>query len=181
MSFSLKELQREYGADFHWRSYELRPAGSPPIPDWYLQQIPEKRKYFVERIQAEHGIEIQAGPFGINSRPALILEKYALAQGQGEAYHSYVERAYWMQGQDIAQPEVLNAALKSAGLAGSLAEVLTDPQYEAAVNQDIQQAAAYGLSGVPAVVFNNRYLVSGAQPYPVFQQVMERVLMEQPG
>ena len=36
------------------------------------------------------------------------------------------------------------------------------------------QARAYGISGVPAFIMD-RYLISGAQPYEVFQQVMERI------
>jgi predicted DsbA family dithiol-disulfide isomerase len=41
------------------------------------------------------------------------------------------------------------------------------------------QAHQYGLSGVPAIVFENRYLVSGAQPYAVLKQVADQVIAEQ--
>jgi len=34
------------------------------------------------------------------------------------------------------------------------------------------------LTGVPALIFNNRYLVSGAQPYEVLRQVVEKVQEE---
>lgn len=125
-------------------------------------------------------MKINSGPFGINSRPALIVEKYAAAHGKGNAYHQYIEQAFWLNAQDISQPEVLHAALQSVGLdVTDLQTIFSDPQYEAAVDADVQQAYQYGLSGVPAVVFNNRYLVSGAQPYDVFRQVMEKVLSEQ--
>ena len=39
---------------------------------------------------------------------------------------------------------------------------------------DVQQAFDYGLSGVPALVFNNKYLVSGAQPYELLAQVADQ-------
>lgn len=131
---------------------------------------------FAARAQAEYGLVINQGPFGIDSRPSLILEKYAEAQGKGAEYHKAVENAYWQQGQSIEDPQVLKAALSEAGLDAEQYETaLADPQYEAEVEADIQQAYAYGLSGVPAVVFNNRFLVMGAQPYEVFRQVMDKL------
>jgi predicted DsbA family dithiol-disulfide isomerase len=35
-----------------------------------------------------------------------------------------------------------------------------------------------GITGVPAYVFNNKYVIFGAQPYQVFQQAMQHVLNE---
>jgi len=55
---------------------------------------------------------------------------------------------------------------------------IQNPDHVAAVDADIAQAYAYGLQGVPALIFNNKYLVSGAQPYQVLKQVVEKVLEE---
>jgi predicted DsbA family dithiol-disulfide isomerase len=55
---------------------------------------------------------------------------------------------------------------------------LDDPQYHDLVQQDIDQAQQFGLNGVPALVFDNRYLISGAQPYPVLVQATEHVQQE---
>ena len=43
---------------------------------------------------------------------------------------------------------------------------------------DVEQAHDYGLSGVPALVFANKYLVSGAQPYEVLTEVVEKIEAE---
>jgi predicted DsbA family dithiol-disulfide isomerase len=52
----------------------------------------------MEAIARQHyGIEMKQGPFGIDSRPALIGDKYAEAQGKGDAYHDAVFRAYWLR------------------------------------------------------------------------------------
>ncbi len=40
-------------------------------------------------------------------------------------------------------------------------------------------SVSYGLQGVPALIFNNKYLVSGVQPYEVLKQVVEKVLSVQ--
>jgi len=176
----LEELKRSYDLDIHWRSYELRPAGSPPIPPEYRAQIERGRVIFNERAQADYGVAINSGPFGIDSRPALILEKYALAQGKGLDYHHVVERAYWLEGKDISQLDILAESLAAVGLVTpDLDAIFSDPQYEQQVDQDIRFAYQIGLQGVPATILAQRYLVSGAQPLDVFKQVIERVLADQ--
>lgn len=126
----------------------------------------------------QYGLEINMGPFGINSRPALIGAKFAEANGRGNAYHQAVFRAYWQESQDIGRREVLVQVAASVDLdqAAYLA-ALDDDIYLQAVLADIEQAYAYGLSGVPALVYNNKYLVSGAQPYAVLAQVAEQALV----
>ncbi len=173
----MKELERQYDLDIHWRLYELRPAGAPPIPPAYMAQIEQGRVIFKQRAQADYGVTINSGPFGFNSRPALILEKYAQAHGQGRAYHHWVERAYWLEARDISRLDVLAEALKAVGLeTHDLDTIFADPVYEQQVDQDIALAYQIGIQGVPAAIFAERYLVPGAQPVDVFKQVIERVL-----
>lgn len=176
----MEELERSYDLELHWRSYELRPAGSPPVPPEYRAQIERGRVIFKQRAQTDYGVEVNSGPFGIDSRPALILEKYALAHGKGRAYHRVVERAYWMEGKDISQLDVLAGALAAVGLVTpDLDTIFSDPQYAQQVDEDIMFAYQIGLQWVPATILAQRYLVSGAQPLDVFRQVIERVLAEQ--
>jgi predicted DsbA family dithiol-disulfide isomerase len=52
-------------------------------------------------------------------------------------------------------------------------------QWDSAVTADVYQAHRYGLNGVPALVFANKYLVTGAQPYEVLVQVVEQIQDEQ--
>jgi predicted DsbA family dithiol-disulfide isomerase len=61
----------------------------------------------------------------------------------------------------------------------SFLAALKSEKYLAEVMADIAQARTYGLSGVPALVFDNKYLVSGAQPYDVLLQVVQQVAEEQ--
>lgn len=127
----------------------------------------------------QYGLEINSGPFGIDARPALIGAKVAEAHGAGEAYHAATFRAYWEQAQDISETAVLQQIAIDIGLDGEqFVAALDDEQYSAQVTNDIEQAFAYGLSGVPALVFAQKYLIVGAQPLPVLTQVVEKVLAE---
>jgi predicted DsbA family dithiol-disulfide isomerase len=159
-----------------WRSYELRPTGSPPIPPEYLARIEATRPRLYKMAREQYGLELNRGPMGIHSRAALIGAKYAEAQGKGPLYHDAVFRAYWQRANNIGDVEVLAEIAQAIGLdRGAFLTALNDEQYNAQVEADVEQAYYYGLTGVPALVFGERYLVSGAQPYEVLQQVVEKV------
>ena len=52
--------------------------------------------------------------------------------------------------------------------------MLAGTEYADAVEADVAGAGAYGATGVPFFVVDERYGVSGAQPEGVFAQVLER-------
>ena len=162
-----------------WHSYELRPAGSPPIPPEYLARIKATEPRLARLAREQYGLELNRGPMGIQSRAALIGAKYAEAQGKGIEYHDAVFRAYWQRANNIGEIEVLAEIAQSIGLDhGAFLAALRDEEYNAQVEADVEQAYYYGLTGVPALIFDERYLVSGAQPYEVLRQVVEKVEME---
>ena len=139
------------------------------------------RPQFHQMAKERYDVDINSGPFGIDSRPSLIGEKYAEAQGEtiGKAFHDGVAHAYWIDAKDISDPEVLKTIAESAGMDGdAFIKALTDPQFEQEVDKDVYLAHQYGLNGVPALIFGNKYLVSGAQPLETLQQVVEKVQEE---
>jgi predicted DsbA family dithiol-disulfide isomerase len=133
-----------------------------------------------KRAREEYGLEINAGPFGINSRPALVAEKYAESQGKGEAFHKAVMDAYWQQARSIEDTNVLKEIAEQVGLdTENFEAVLIDPTYDAEVSADIDLAHEYGLDAVPALIFAEKYLVVGAQPYNTLKQVIEKIQEEE--
>ena len=159
-----------------WRSFELRPRGAPPIDPAYLARIQAARPQLYARAKNDYGEEMNAGPFGIDTRPALIGAKFAEAQGLGPAYHAALMDAYWRKARNIEDRGVLAELAAGIGLnPDEFAATLFDPALDAAVSQDIAQAQAYGLTGVPALVFNNKYLIPGAQPYAALARAVEQI------
>ena len=162
-----------------WRSFELRPGEAPPPPPEYKEKIMAGRPRLYAIAKEQYGLELNQGPWGIDSRPALIGAKYAEAQGVGRAYHEGVLHAYWHEAKNIAEVDVLVAIAKEAGLEEeAFRTALQEPQWEQAVLGDVATAHNYGINGVPALVFENKYLVSGAQPYDVLMQVVEQIQSE---
>jgi predicted DsbA family dithiol-disulfide isomerase len=48
-------------------------------------------------------------------------------------------------------------------------------QFRVAVDAQINEARALGISAVPAYIFNDRYAIIGAQPYEAFREMMGRL------
>lgn len=108
-----------------------------------------------------------------NTRRALEASEYAREQGKDEAFHRAVFHRFYGLGQDIEDWEVLAEAAREAGLDLQAMRAATESgRYKAVVDEHIRNAQEVGVTGVPAYILGNRYLIMGAQPYDVFQQVM---------
>lgn len=175
----MEKLKQSHGVTVRWRSFELRPPGSPPMSAEYRARIEAGRPRLYQMAREHYGLELNAGQLVANSRPALVGAKYAEQQGAGDAYHAAIFRAFWQQAKDISDRVVLGDIAEGVGLErDAFLQALDSTVFLAAVQADVDQARAYGLHGVPALIFEDKYLVSGAQPYDVLRQVIERVLEE---
>src|SRR5262249_15612668 len=113
------------------------------------------------------------------TRLAHVGAKYAIGQGQGDGYHHAVFRAHWQELRDISSADTLVEIARAVGLnEAEFREALTSPDYIAEVEADEYWAYQQDLRGVPAFIFAERYLVSGAQPPEVLQQVVDRCVQE---
>ncbi len=93
---------------------------------------------------------------------------------QGELKEALLA-AYFLRGESMGDHEVLRKAAAGVGLEPSrVDEVLAGREYADAVLADIDQARAFGATGVPFYVVDSRYGISGAQPTEVFAEVLER-------
>ncbi|QBD80161.1 hypothetical protein EPA93_30955 [Ktedonosporobacter rubrisoli] len=175
----MEKLQDNFDIDIHWHAFMLRPPGSPPMPPAYRERIEASRPALLQRTSEQYGLEMNPGPLGIDSRPALIAEKYAASQGKGNAFHDAIMKAYWQKARSIDDPAVLQEIATEVGLqVPDISAVLSNSSYEDAVSTDMKQAHSYGLDAVPALIFNAQYLVSGAQPYELLKRVVEKVQEE---
>jgi predicted DsbA family dithiol-disulfide isomerase len=93
---------------------------------------------------------------------------------QGELKEALLA-AYFTRGEDVGDHDVLRTVAVDAGLdPGRVDEVLSSQEYADAVAADIDQARAYGATGVPFFVVDQKYGVSGAQPTELFGQLLAR-------
>jgi predicted DsbA family dithiol-disulfide isomerase len=83
--------------------------------------------------------------------------------------------AYFLRGESMGDHDVLRKAAAEVGLDPARVDgVLAGHEYADAVLADVDQARAFGATGVPFYVVDRKYGISGAQPTQVFSQVLER-------
>ncbi|PYE22252.1 putative DsbA family dithiol-disulfide isomerase [Paraburkholderia silvatlantica] len=88
-------------------------------------------------------------------------------------------RACHGEGKDTSDHAVLVAAAQSVGLdADKAREVLESGQYADEVRAEEHEYQAAGIQSVPAIVFDQQYLVSGGQPVDTFEQAIQQILAE---
>ncbi|WP_091123345.1 DsbA family oxidoreductase [Nocardioides terrae] len=88
-------------------------------------------------------------------------------------------RANFVEARNLADAATLREVAVGAGLpADRVDTVLAGDEFAADVRADIEQARAYGATGVPFFVVDEKYGVSGAQPTELFSQLLERAWSE---
>jgi predicted DsbA family dithiol-disulfide isomerase len=93
-----------------------------------------------------------------------------------EAFHDRLMDAYWQEGANIGDHDVLRALAAEVGLPDDGVErVLRGDDYAQRVAVSTQQAASIGASGIPAFVLNGKVLILGAQPHEVFERALTQI------
>ncbi len=88
-------------------------------------------------------------------------------------------KAYFVDGGHVGRiPDLADLAADLGFDRDEVVDALESERYLPAVKADVAQAAAYGISGVPFFVFEERYGVSGAQDTTVFADVLRQLSAE---
>ncbi|ANY22014.1 DsbA family oxidoreductase [Gordonia terrae] len=88
-------------------------------------------------------------------------------------------KAYFEEGRHVGRPDELADLAADIGLdRDEVIAALDSGAYAPAVAADIDQARAYGISGVPFFVISGKYGVSGAQAPEIFTQALDKVHAE---
>ena len=169
-----------------WRSFELDPQASRHYEGTLDDLL--AHKYGMPKTQAavmNARVAALAAAEGLDyhldrAKPSNTVDAHRLIHVaahhglQAEAKERLL-RAYFTEGLAIGDAGVLAALATEIGLnAEEVRDVLDGDAYVDEVRADEQRAASFGISGVPFVVIDERYGVSGAQSPEVFLQALEQ-------
>jgi predicted DsbA family dithiol-disulfide isomerase len=111
-----------------------------------------------------------------NTFDAHRLLHWAHLEGHQLALKQALLKAYFTDGEDPSDHSVLLRLAQSVGLDGARAQaILASDTYAADVRQQEQFYQQQGIHSVPAVVINDRHLISGGQPPEVFEQALRQL------
>ena len=122
---------------------------------------------------------MRRAPITPNSRFSFEASEHAKEKGIFEPFHTLCYKSFWEDGANLGDISVLQDIGKAVGLnPDELKTEIDRGTYTARAQSQYDEAVKLGVQGIPSFVIG-KYFFSGAQPYDLFKEVAERVLMEQ--
>lgn len=110
---------------------------------------------------------------------AHVLIERARDKGTQVALARDLFHAYFLEGRDLSDPDVLARVASAHGFETDEALALVaDGKERDAVKTAAREASQQGVSGVPFFVFGGKYALSGAQPVDVFLQAIDKAVAD---
>ncbi|MRL68842.1 DsbA family oxidoreductase [Brevundimonas sp. SPF441] len=179
-------------ADIAFQPFELNPQIAPEGEN-IVEHIGRKYGASPEQSAANRAmIRERAGEVGFDMRMTddsriwntfdahrLLHWAHETAPKKQKALKQALFTAHFTENRNLTDAGVLTTAAEKAGLDRAEAgEVLASGRYAQAVRQAEDLWRARGITSVPAVVVEGKYLISGGQPASVFEEALRKIASE---
>jgi len=188
LEIALQRIGEEIPVEMHFQPFELNP-GMPAAGEDIIEHLSRKYGASAEQLAASRQALKERGAavgftFGDRGRvwntfDAHRLLYWAGLQGrQRELKHALLE-AYHTRGQNPGDEDVLVQCAVQAGLdAVETRDVIQTGHYA----DEVRAAEAFfqraGIRSVPAIIINEKHLISGGQPPEVFEEALRQIAAE---
>ncbi|MEP5732217.1 MAG: DsbA family oxidoreductase [Sulfitobacter sp.] len=178
------------GAYVRWHPFELNPnmpAEGQNLSEHIMEKYGSTKEQSAQaraqlsQLGTDLGFEFAFSPDSriVNTFAAHQLLGWAQQQGLQHPLKLALFDAHFTQGLDVSDPTVLCRVAGSVGLDDeAAAEVLTSASHAEETRAHQQFWTSRGVSGVPSMIFDGRYLLTGAQGAETYAQMIQKVLAE---
>lgn len=187
---AIRRVQGEIKVEVNFKPFELN-EGMPAEGENAVQHIIEKYGSSPEEIARNQvnlrtrgeavgfQFDLEKRTHFYNTFDAHRLLYWAETKGlQAELKHALL-RAYFTDGRNVSDPETLIDIARQAGLPeGEAGQVVNSDLYAAHVRELEGFYRKRGINGVPAVVFNNKLLLTGSQSADYYERALRNIAME---
>lgn len=187
---ALAQVGDDITVDMHFQPFELNPGMGAEGQDM-AEHITEKygstpaqmeqSRETIRQRGAALGFTFEMGKRGriYNTFDAHRLLHWAETQGQQRALKEKLFEAYFTKGENPGAHDVLLRLAGEVGLDQDAArQVLESTAYADEVRQLEYYWQRAGIRSVPAIVINQRHLISGGQPPEVFEQALRQIAQQ---
>nr|WP_297348670.1 DsbA family oxidoreductase [uncultured Glaciecola sp.] len=187
---ALTEIDPEITAKIEWQPFELNPQ-MPPEGQEITEHLTQK--YQISEQQADQnrdaikqrGLSVgyefgnRGGGRIYNTFDAHRLLHWAKNHGKQTELKLALFDLYFKENGNPSDHEQLLETVKNVGLDVTEAKkILDSDDFTTDVRQLQQHYQSAGVQSVPAVIVNNKHLISGGQPAEVFQQALIKIAQE---
>ena len=189
LQIAMQSVADDVQVELHFQPFELHPDMGPEGADIdaYLgakygmtaQQLAQSRQNIEERGAAVgFSFRMDRRSRTWNTFDAHRLLHWAGIQGRQLALKQLLLKAYFTEGKNPSDTDTLVALCGLAELDTQQArKVLEQGTYGKEVRAIEQYYQQRGIQSVPAVVINDRHLISGGQPPDVFEQALRHIAL----
>ena len=191
---ALARVSPDVTATLHFQPFELNPAMVAEGQD-ITEHITEKYGISAEQAEGNREAIRQRGAAlgftfsgsnaagGGRSRIYNTFDAHRLlhwAESQSEspqrALKEALFKAYFTDGESPGSHDVLLKLVAEVGLdAARAADILNSDDYAAEVREREHFYQSQGIHSVPAIIINDKHLISGGQPVEVFEQALRQI------
>ena len=182
---ALNLIGDEIPFDIVWRPFELNPDMPPDGVDRKTYRTAkfgswEKSLSLDEQVAAaaaESGLEIHHDRMAVtpNTLSSHVMIRLADGAGVQDAVVGALFEAYFVQGRDIGDPQVLGDIGQANGLdRDAVDDAIRNEAHRAEIKAEAQSFAQAGVNGVPTVLLNRFALFSGARPPELVADILRK-------
>lgn len=192
LSKALEAMEDKINAEIHWQPFELNP-GMPAEGQNMREHLMEKYGITEEQsVQNREQIRKAGEALGFtfnfteDMRMANTFNAHQLLHWAGEQDRAKqtelklaLFNAHFTEGKNVNDDNQLAELVEQVGLDKEEAlAVIADQRFAMEVRANQQQWQEAGVRSVPAVILQQKYLVSGGQPPEAFIQALTQVIQE---
>jgi predicted DsbA family dithiol-disulfide isomerase len=174
------QFQELFDVSVTWWPFELHPETPPEGRNVDEIIAPSRRtEQYREHLKAvarDAGIPLASNRIVANSHRSLEFAEFARDRGKFDEAHEALFHAYFGEARDIGNVDVLADIATAIGL--DVDEWRTEValgRYAALIDQATAIARQQGCSSTPTMIFDDRFVLSGAQDLDVYVNVLERL------
>ena len=183
---ALSRFEHADEVELQWKAFQLNPdlpgnGQGIPVAEYLtnmgMSEESLKQMYNgIEQLAKEAGVKFNLpNAIAANTRDAHRLIKLAAQKGTDNIVVTLLGKAYFEDGLDYSDPDLLISIGKEAGLdEAEVRKMLASDDFLYEIKQDMQEAANLGFDTVPTFLMDRRQAIIGSEPVDLFVNVLNK-------